>query len=329
MAADVVDQPVNAGGALIWIGAASFAMFAYLLVAWVASGDARPTTTGVDPVPGSVKVYVWIYQVAGVAILLGAIVVLGRRSIRARRLTLDACIFIAWTVGVWTDPLTNNYLRTQMLYKLLRHQPGLLGWPHPRVAEPQSENLLPEPLVAYGGQLLIAAVGTHFMRRARARWPQMGKVGLILCGLATIAAIDFVLEIVLIRTQLYAYPGSIRSLSLFAGTRYQFPVYETLVAGALFTSVAALRFFVDDRGRSIAERGIDEQHLPAVRAGALRLLAVTGFVTLAMFGYSFFWYWASFYGGPYAKDFPSYMVNDMCGPDTGYACRHPEVPLRP
>lgn len=157
----------------------------------------------------------------------------------------------------------------------------------------------------------------------------MGKIGLIVCGLATIAAIDFVLEIVLIRTQLYAYPGSIRWLSLLGGTRYQFPAYETLVAGALFTSVAALRFFVDDRGRSIAERGIDEQRLPAVRAGALRLLAVTGFVTLAMLGYSFFWCWASFYGGPYAKDLPSYLVNDMCGPGTGYACPHPEVPLHP
>ena len=63
--------------------------------------------------------------------------------------------------------------------------------------------------------------------------------------------------LVLLPTGLYTYPGAIRAVSFNAGTYYQWPVYEGLMWGGVQTALCCLRFFTDDRGRTIAERGLD------------------------------------------------------------------------
>jgi hypothetical protein len=51
------------------------------------------------------------------------------------------------------------------------------------------------------------------------------------------------------------------------------------------TATAALRFFVDDRGRSFVERGAERVDGATRRTLALRLLAVIGFVHVAALAY--------------------------------------------
>ena len=59
----------------------------------------------------------------------------------------------------------------------------------------------------------------------------------------------------------------IPSLSLWAGTDHQFPIYETISWAGTYTVLACLHYFRDDRGRSLPERGIDALH---IRSGRLR-----------------------------------------------------------
>jgi hypothetical protein len=53
--------------------------------------------------------------------------------------------------------------------------------------------------------------------------------------------LDTAIELVAMRLNLWAFPGAIRSLSIFPGTRYQFPLYEAALLGAAWTAWAALQ----------------------------------------------------------------------------------------
>ena len=337
-----IERPTVAGAALpverrssstpwwVALGLLTTGILIYVMTAWVLSGDFERTPTGADPVPTSQKIYGTIWQVLGVCLLIGAVAYFWRRTRREGRIPIEGLVFIAWTINVWMDPVSNNYVRPQLLYNssLINFgswAPHVPGWLSPNA------HLLPEPIVAYtgiyGSQVLLSLIGVWAMRRAKRRWPEMGKLGQLLCCLGVIMLVDLVLEVTLIRTGLWSYAGAIKSLSLFAGSRYQFPIYETLVFGAILTASAALMHFKDDKGRSFVERGIDETRLSPRRVAFLRIMAVSGFTFVIYAGYSLVWCWASIYGGPYPKDMPSYMVNGMCGPGTDYACMSPQVPI--
>ena len=312
------------------LGAVSCAILVYVMTAWIVSGDAVRTPTGADPVPAATKVWAVLWQVLGVSLLLGAITYFWRRTRREGRLPIEGLIFVAWTINVWMDPASNNYIRPQLLYNSYlvnfgSWAPHIPGWLSPNA------NLLPEPVIAYtgiyGSQVLLSLMGVVAMRKAKQRWPHMGKLGQLGICLAVIMVIDLVLECILIRSELYAYPGAIKSLSLFGGERYQFPLYETVVFGLILTASAGLIHFKDDKGRSFVERGIDETRMSRGKVTTLRILSVTGFTFAIYLWYALVWCWASVYGGPFPEGYKSYMMNGMCGPGTEYACTAPNVPI--
>ena len=81
---------------------------------------------------------------------------------------------------------------------------------------------------------------------------------LILVTYAFAFVLDFVMEgLVMLPSGFYTYPGSIRSVSFNAGTYHQWPVYEGLMWGGVQAALCCLRYFTDDRGRTVVERGLD------------------------------------------------------------------------
>ena len=116
-------------------------------------------------------------------------------------------------------------------------------------------------------------------------------------------------------------------LSINAGTKFQFPVYESLLFGACWTATAGLRFFRDDKGRSVVERGPSAMTGTGAKPTLMRLLAVTGFVHLTYLIYSMCFSWAAVYGGPYPDGYKSWMLNGTCGPGTEYVCQGPKTPI--
>jgi hypothetical protein len=313
------------------LGVVFLGITVYVFAAWIISGDATPTKPGPDPIPGYVKAFAWIYQASGVILLVACVIYIVRKSRREGQLTFDGMIFFAWATAMWLDPATNNFIRPNLLYNsyLINFgswAPHIPGWLSPNA------NLLPEPIVAYIGLygvpgVLVAMLGCFGMRLGRRRWPHMGKVGVFLVGMAVVGVFDLLLELFLIRTQMWSYPLAIRELSVWGGTRFQFPVYESFLFGACWTATAGLRYFRDDRGRSVVERGASADHPNKTRSTLMRLLAVTGFVHLTYLIYSILFSWAAVYGGPYPEGYPSWMLNGMCGPGTEYVCQGPHEPI--
>ena len=87
------------------------------------------------------------------------------------------------------------------------------------------------------------------MRRIKARWPNISNLRLIVVTYAMAFFFDFLMEgLVILPIGFYTYPGAIRSVSINAGTYYQWPVYEGLMWGGVQAALCCLRYFTDDRG---------------------------------------------------------------------------------
>ena len=167
------------------------------------------------------------------------------------------------------------------------------------------------------------------MRKAKDRWPRIGKVGLLLVCFSATATFDIIFELAWLRGGMYTYGGAIKGLTLFPGHYYAFPMYEAILIGAFFTPLAALRYFKDDKGRTFVERGIDEV-AGAGRKTGLRFLAISGFFNVCLL---------LIFNVPMIaihtladSDWPkdvvnrSYFTNSICGPLTPYHCPSNAIP---
>lgn len=143
-------------------------------------------------------------------------------------------------------------------------------------------------------------------------------------------AADFLMEIPWTRMGMYTYPGTIPSLTLSSGHYYQLPIYEPLFWGSAWTAFACLRYFKNDRGETLAERGISSLKGGAGRKLFIRYLAFVGAGFMA-FGllYDIPTLLVSMKVGPWPTDVQqrSYLTDGLCGPDTDYACPGPNVPI--
>jgi Spirocyclase AveC-like len=110
----------------------------------------------------------------------------------------------------------------------------------------------------------VAMVLAWLLRKARDRWPELTKAQM--WGIISAGALAFFIgePLFLIPMEVWTYPGTPISVRL-GGEAARYPFFpELLVASAFLALPAGLRYFKDDRGRTIVERGL-EQHGPKVR----------------------------------------------------------------
>jgi hypothetical protein len=311
------------------VGAIALATQLYVYVAWMTSGDFVRTPTGPDPVPGYVKVAAWVLQIGGPVGTTVLVIWCVRQYRRTGRLGFDTLLAIGWFSMVWQDPGL-NILRQQIFYNSYLFNrgswaPNIPGWVSPNA------NLLPEPLLftslmyATSG-LLFAVLICALLRHTHRRWPDMTKTGLVFSAIGGAFVIDLLLELAFIRTGMYAYGGAVQSLSIFGGSRYQFPVYEAVFWMPVWGITGALRYFRDDRGRSLLERRADDQPGSDRKRNAVRILAFCGLVNVLVLGYNLTFTAMGVWGGP-TPALPSYLRNNMCGEGTAYACPAPGEPI--
>jgi hypothetical protein len=331
--ASTIRQDGRGGGPIrYWaaFGAFCLALQAYVYARWVTSDSFRAVKPGPDPVPHSEKVWAWIIQISLTAVAVAAFVWVVRRCLRERRLTFDAKLMIGWYSIYWLDPVP-NFLRPQVLFNSYYVNRGswveyIPGWISP------NGRYLPNALFfegsAYGIMILTSVLGCGLMRKVKQRHPQIGGLGLLAtCWVFYAAFIIVVEEVVMIRSGWLSWNGTIHGLSLWGGTKHQLPLTEVLFFGITCTSITALRYFRDDRGRSIVERGEGRRAVTPRRRTALSLLAVVGFANCAMVLYNVATVPMALYVGPSPKGYPSYMRNGMCGEGTPYECPGPRVPI--
>ena len=129
--------------------------------------------------------------------------------------------------------------------------------------------------------LLVTFLGSRLMATVKARRPQTGRLALVAICLLAMALFDVLFEgLVFMPLGAWEYPGG--HWAIFPTTFHKYPLNEALTTAMLFTAFASIKYFTDDRGLTLAERGADALRASAGRAWSIRALAVTGVVSLAM-----------------------------------------------
>jgi hypothetical protein len=207
--------------------------------------------------------------------------------------------------------------------------PGYLGFGIPGQQQAYPLLLIPGAYVCIF--TITAFLGTWVMRSAKRRWPRLSPVGLMAVCYPVMVAFDIVFEgVVFLPLGAWSYPGGI--LNIFAGTYHQYPLNEALTTAALFTGWASLRYFVNDKGETIAERGVSDLRARRGPKGLtlLRFLACVGMVhTIFFVTYNLPNTWVGMHSTPWPQDVQerSYLTDHICGRDVDRACPSPDVPL--
>jgi hypothetical protein len=321
------------------IGCAIWAFQIFVLIKWVTG----PFFTEVDPGPTALSAEMKTAIVTYLVLQWSLFVWLGYRWIvkplrGERRIGFDGLLFIAWAGFFWMwDPM-GNALSPTFTYNAWIPNMGswvneIPGWITPGAPGAQA----PEPWLFTAGAYSVFFVampilGCWVMRKARERWPRMGIFGLLAIVFALVCVLETVVEGFLwMRIGLYTYAGTPDLLDLFPGHYYKFPVVESFLWGTVLTAVTYLRWSINDKGESIAERGASTLRATRGAKTGLRLMAIVGFMYSMIIVAYWLPYWAIW--GSHSSDFPmdiqkrSYLMNGLCGPETDRACPDENVPL--
>jgi hypothetical protein len=276
--------------------------------------------------------HLWDFGVISYGVVVYFVVYRGWKY--ERRIGFDTLFVLAFPLLAWQDHLL-NFTRTVAVYNVHGgHNIGswvesVPGWASPRggyMAAPHNVWF-----GIYGTYMFGMAMGVSvLMGAAKRRWPRLGTFGLLLGTVIVLIVWGIAYELeVMYFSQAYAYPGAIRWLSLFPGKAYQYPIYEGILQALFLTGWGAIRYFKTAQGESPAERGVHEVHTSDKKKLGLRYLAIVGVTNVIFLGFNIAWQPFALHAGPWPKDIlnKSYMLDQLCGPGTGYACGGQEIPL--
>ena len=171
-------------------------------------------------------------------------------------------------------------------------------------------------------------LGSRFMAWYKAKKPNITNLHLVGATFTVLVVGDTIFESLLMRLNIMGYPSAVPELTLWAGEYYQLPLYQELQWAATFTAMACLRFFRDDQGRCIPERGLETLKLPTRLNTFARFLTMMGFLQIAfLLTYNIPYFYWSTKGGSYPAALQSYRIGGLCGPDTDFDCASLETPV--
>lgn len=308
------------------------ALAAYMWGTWAASDAFAATPQGpVSASDGQHTLHV-VLQIVSTVVVLGLLFKFTALPlIRRRTVGFDGLLLPALLITYSLDPLA-NYFNFTFLYNADFFNRGSWGNIAPGFMAP-NQQLLAEPLFFLSGMYVwggfgAALVGCWFLRTMRRKFPQLGMASLLVIMYFAFCAGIFVFEgIFIIRIfEVYSIAGP-AEITLFDGERYQYPLHEMALFGTWCLAITSLRYFKDDRGNSLAERGA--QRLPGgLKAKkSVSFLAVTGFCVTATFLAYFVPYQVFSLKADTFPNVPSYLLNGICGEGTQYACPGPQVPI--
>jgi hypothetical protein len=321
----------------VWavIGAAFLILQLYIYARWITGPYFKSVPSGPTEVPMFMQVMVWIWIPGGIIAMLGCIYwFVVRPWRRDGRPSTDGLLLLGWISVLWQDPLV-SYFVPQFTWSAIVPNMGSWTADVPGWATPQQPGaMMVEPL-PFNGPLYVYALFTltfvacALMRKTKARFPNIGTIGLIGVAWLTMAVLDFFMEVSWGVMGFYSYPGSIPGLTVFHGHYFQFPLYEPVLWGGCWMMVACLRYFKNDRGETLAERGISEMKISTRRKSALRFLAIVGAVNLCYLAYIVAFNFMGLKGHDWPADIQkrSYLTAHLCGPDSGQACPSPSLPV--
>ena len=316
-------------------GAVLLAFETVVLARWVFGPNFKSTPPGPDQISSGQQVLFMVLQIAvPLAALVAVYFWVVRPWWRGGHLTTDGMLTLSAGMVFFWD-MSMNYTSVSLLYN--SHLVNRGAWANgswPSWISPNA-NYLPESLfITIPGYVALVfsqvVLVLWMLRKIKARRPKLGPTAAVVFIFVGLVVVDTIIETVLLRTGIYAYPGSIRAITLFAGHTYQVPLSETvLFGGVALGAIACLSHFRDDRGHTIVERGLDKVRVGAKSKQLIKFLAIFGAVHLAFLVlYMVPQQWFAVHSGPFPAGYKSYMINDMCASGSdGRACPGPGVPM--
>jgi hypothetical protein len=308
-----------------WAPVHYLAIIGVCLLVWEASTLAGWIADGPSPVNATRTTFSASWYAArvfeGLAVLMACVMATSvvRGCLRARRLTLDGMFVICGALAYWTDPFL-NFL--QPIFSYSSNWVNLSDWTcHVPFWRNPNGCLMPEPVLFTGlvyafGILLFARLVGAAMGAARRRWPGISRLRLVGIAIGLTLGIDFALEAPPILLHLWAYPGQPTALTIPFGGGTGYPLVEGVAFAIAIGGMAAIRFFRDDRGRSVVERGLDRLRSVHLRS-LISVLALTGAMQGALIGLNAADAAFGLYSSPYPT-IPAHVLNGLCGAATTY-----------
>jgi len=334
-------RPVAAGEAgtppikvMAFFGALTLGFIAYVWIRWITGPYFKRVEPGPTHAPGWMTTTFVVWQAAGIVAAAACVwFFLVRPWRRDGRISTDGLLVIACATLWFGDPLSSYFghwfTYNANLVNFGSWVNGVPGW----LAPGKPGAMAPEPILLIGPVyiyfIMIASLfGCWVMRAAKRRWPALRPWQLMALCFVAMCALDVVGEgLVWLPLGFWEYPGGYGLL--FPSTYHKYPVNEMLTIGVMFTAVCSLRYFRDDRGYTIAERGIER-----LRAGrrqtAMRILAVIFAMHLILtLAYNLPNSVVGAHSRPWPADLQkrSYLTDGICGEGTDRMCPGPGVPL--
>jgi hypothetical protein len=331
-------EPRRAMPIQIWAGI-GIAWLAVMILLWgtaLVRGRLKPNQIGAGAMPTWMH---WTLHGSEVAYLtLGVVVgyfLLWKPWRRDGVITFDGALVIGFLTMWMTTDSWATYLRPLYIYNAGAINLGCPQCQVPGALDTNWSTSYVEPiglLGLYAGGLTLGVIFACWtMRRAQARWPRMGKIGLTLIMLPAMIFADVLLEVPFMMAGWWTYANAIPQLTIFAGHYYQYPIYEGVFMWVIWSGWSLVRHFKNDKGETIIERGLSDLATSRRKKNALRVLAVIGMInTIAVLGYHLPLQFVTIH----SKDYPAdvldrpYFLHGACGPGTSQACPGEGVPIQ-
>jgi Spirocyclase AveC-like len=325
-------RPVTAWAAA---GGVLLAFEVVVLARWVFGPNFKSTPPGPDQISSGQQM---LFTVLQVAVPLAAVAALyfwvARPWRREGHLTTDGMLTLSAGMVFFWD-MSMNYTSVSLLYN--SHLVNRGAWANgswPGWISPNANDLPESLFITIPGYVALVfsqvVLVLWILRKIKARRPKLGTTASVVFIFVGLVIVDTIIETVLLRSAIYAYPGAIRDITLFGGHTYQVPLSETvLFGGVALGAIACLSHFRDDRGHTVVERGLDKIRVGAKSKQLIKFLAIFGAVHLAFLVlYMVPQQWFAVHSGPFPSGYKSYMINDMCASGSdGRTCPGPGVPM--
>lgn len=274
---------------VLWAGVGLFAwaLEIWIFWQWYANGDMKRVPAGPTPVPA------WMDMVQTANTIFWAMAIVAtmvffviRPWIKNGKATFDGLLILSFLAIWWQDALPNynnlpfNY--NSAMFNLGSWSCHIPGWQSPGGC------LLAEPLawdLSFYIVLTALAIifGSRWMQYLKTRNPQISTAKLFLNYFIAIAVGDFVTEMAWVAMGLYHYGGMPDHLSILVDTRFKFPVFEPILIGLCFCGFVSFHYFRNDKGETLAERGLDQITISMAGKQWMRFFALSGAMNVAFF----------------------------------------------
>jgi Spirocyclase AveC-like len=310
-------------------------LMVYVWGKWITGPNFKRVPPGPTPAPDWMIVTLRAFEIGG--IILAAFVIwrfVVRPWRRDGRPSTDGLLIIGFATVWFQDPFSTYYVNwftynTNLINfgSWVQDVPGWVSYGGPG-------HTIAEPIVFIGASyvyfLFISVVfGTWVMRALKQRWPNVAPWQQLVVCFVAMCLVDLVAEgLIWMPLGFWSYPGG--HGVLFPSTYHKFAVEEMVPIGLMFTGLSALRYFRDDRGSTLAERGVERLNASPRRIAVTRVLAVlfaVHAITFLLYTIPAAWWVTHPVAWPQDTMNRSYFTSGLCGDGTDRACSGPGVPF--